>query len=231
MPRLLVHVEGQTEEQFVQQVLAPYLIGRGYSSVSPRMVGNTRQRHGRGGIKNWMSVRKEILKHLREDRASIATTMVDYYGLPYTWPGRKQANALKAVEQKASALEKAILEDISSGLGGLDPRRFVPYVVMHEFKGLLFSDPVQLAGNINRVDLLAHFQAIRDGFATPEELDDSPNTAPSKRIGELHGRYSKVLDGNAAIKQIGLPTVLRECPLFRGWISRLGERASPVSSS
>ena len=128
MSRLLVHVEGQTEEQFVQQVLAPYLIGRGYSSVSPRMVGNTRQRHGRGGIKNWMSVRKEILKHLREDRASIATTMVDYYGLPYTWPGRKQANALKAVEQKASALEKAILEDISSGLGGLDPRRFVPYV-------------------------------------------------------------------------------------------------------
>ena len=231
MTRLLVHVEGQTEEQFVNQVLAPHLTVRGYSSVSARMVGNQRQRHRRGGIRNWNSVRKEILNHLKEDPRIVATTMVDYYGLPSTWPGREPANAIRTVAEKAEAVENAILEDISLGLGNLDPGRFVPYVVMHEFEGLLFSDPAQLASGIRRVDLCGSFQVIRESFETPEEIDDSPNTAPSKRIQDLHKKYDKVLDGNAAIEQIGLPTIRRECPLFRGWIARLEERASQVSCS
>ena len=230
MRRLLVHVEGQTEEQFVNQVLAPYLIGRGYSSVEARMVGNTRQRHRRGGIKNWISVRKEIVNRLKQDRGIVATTMVDYYGLPSTWPGREPANALRTVAEKADAVEKAILEDISAGMGNFDPRRFIPYVVMHEFEGLLFSDPAQLALSIRRTDLCSHFQAIRDGFETPEEIDDSPETAPNKRILELHKRYDKVLDGSAVVRQIGLPKILRECPLFRGWIMTLEDRDSPAIS-
>lgn len=229
MTRLLVHVEGQTEEQFVNQVLAPHLTERGYSSVSARMVGNQRQRHRRGGIRNWNSVRKEILNHLKEDPRIFATTMVDYYGLPSTWPGRATANTFRTVAEKADAVEKAILEDISVGMGNLDPRHFIPYVVMHEFEGLLFSDPDQLANGINRVDLRGPFHAIRKGFRTPEEIDDSPMTAPSKLIKGLHQKYDKVLNGNAAIEQIGLPTIRRECPLFRGWIARLEERASPVS--
>ena len=34
MTRLLVHVEGQTEETFVNEVLAPHLYGFGLPSVS-----------------------------------------------------------------------------------------------------------------------------------------------------------------------------------------------------
>ena len=139
MSRLLVHVEGQTEEQFVCQVLAPYLTGRGYLSVSARMVGNQRQRLRRGGIRDWRSVRKEILNHLKEDPTIVATTMVDYYGLPSTWPGREKASSLSTVAEKADAVENAILEDISEGMGNFDPGRFVPYVVMHEVRGTTFQ--------------------------------------------------------------------------------------------
>ena len=157
--------------------------------------------------------------------------MVDYYGLPSTWPGREPANALRTGAEKANAVEKAIFDDISAGMGSVDPRRFIPYVVMHEFEGLLFSDPAQLALGIRRANLSRQFQAIRDRFETPEEIDDSPETAPSKRIQELHQTYAKIVNGNAVVQQIGLPTILRECPLFRGWIVRLEERVSPVSSA
>ena len=84
MTRLLVHVEGQTEETFVNEVLALHLYGRGLRSVSARLIGNARQRSGHGGTQAWSAVRREIVNHLREDQTCIATTMVDYYGMPQT---------------------------------------------------------------------------------------------------------------------------------------------------
>ena len=82
MARLLVHVEGQNEESFVNQVLRDHLVARGYYSVEARIVGNARLRERRGGIRAWQSVKRDIVNHLREDAECIATTMVDFYGLP-----------------------------------------------------------------------------------------------------------------------------------------------------
>ena len=82
MTRLLVHVEGQTEESFVNEILALHLYSHGFQLVRPRLMGNARQRDRRGGIRGWPSARFGILKHLRANKECIATTMVDYYGLP-----------------------------------------------------------------------------------------------------------------------------------------------------
>ena len=82
MARLLIHLEGQTEEDFVNEILRDYLVERGYDDVSARIVGNARLRQRRGGIRPWPSVKRDIIHHLREDPNCIATTMVDYYGLP-----------------------------------------------------------------------------------------------------------------------------------------------------
>jgi len=79
MARLLIHVEGETEESFVNEVLAEHLYRCGFEKVSARLVGNARLRDRRGGIRAWISVRKDILNHLKEDRSCFATTMVDYY--------------------------------------------------------------------------------------------------------------------------------------------------------
>ena len=80
--RLLIHVEGETEETFVNEVLSSHLRAHGYSTVSARIVGNARQRDRRGGIRGWNTVRNDVLKHLKNDPGCIATTMVDYYALP-----------------------------------------------------------------------------------------------------------------------------------------------------
>lgn len=225
MARVLIHVEGQTEEAFVNEVLAAHLYPFGYSKVSARLVGNARQRDRRGGIRAWAAVRKDIAHHLQEDADCLASTLVDFYALPAAgdraWPGRLQADQL-AFADKAAAVESALLADICAALGGgFKASRFIPYVMMHEFEGLLFSDAARLGQGIGRPDLAPRFQAIRDQFATPEEINDSPITAPSKRILGLFPRYEKPLMGTLAVLEIGLDAIRRECPLFRAWLGRL----------
>ena len=221
MSRLIVHVEGVTEENFVNNVLAPHLYSVGYTTVSARLLGNARQRNRRGGIRRWESVRKDIVNHILQDSSVTVTTMVDYYGLPNTWPGRNQASRERAVGGKPAAVEDAILKDIADSLENIDPRRFVPYVVMHEFEGLLFSDPNGISRSVGDPSLSPEFQKIRRQFATPEEINDSPESHPARRITRLFRGYQKPLMGVSAAQDIGLDTIRRECPLFHRWVERL----------
>ncbi len=119
-------------------------------------------------------------------------------------------------------VERAILKDISDTLGDrFDQRRFLPFVIMHEFEGLLFSDCEKFAKGIYRPELAAGFQEIRDMFSSPEEINDSPLTAPSKRVKTLVPGYKKTLLGPLAVLEIGLDAICRECPHFSEWLSRL----------
>ena len=228
MARLLIHVEGPTEEMFVKEVLKGYLTGRGYSDISPRILGKARLRGRRGGIVGWPTARKDILGHLKEDLTCIATTMVDYYGLPQTedngWPGRK--NTERSVIARAQSVERELLNDVVAEMGKLfNPTRFVPFVLMHEFEGLLFSDCTALSRAFCRPELESDFQSIRNGFATPEEIDD--HAPSSERISELlPGMYEKPLLGNLAVLEIGLDRIRSECPHFNDWLKRLESAAS-----
>ena len=224
MARILVHVEGQTEETFVNEVLTPHFWPLGHS-ISARLIGNARQRSRRGGIRGWDATSTDIVNHLSGDPTVYATTMVDYYGLPQSgvkaWPGRAAANAIP-FSQKAAAVQKALVADIVARMGrAFNPARFIPYVMMYEFEGLLFSDCVRFATGIGQTALAARFQAIRDGFASPEEINDSPETAPSKRVEALVPGYEKPLLGNLAALEIGLEPIRRKCPFFRAWLDAL----------
>ena len=225
MPRLLIHVEGQTEEAFVNELLRDHLLAKGYKSVSARIVGNARLRSLRGGIRPWRSVRQDVINHLRQDPTCIATTMVDYYGLPCegpaAWPGRAAASGLHPTK-RGRMVEESMAEDLIADMGNrVNPQRFVPFVVMHEFEGLLFSDCAAFSNGIGRPNLESDFRAIRNQFATPEEIDDSPLTAPSKRIQALVPGYQKPLLGTLAALTIGLARIRGECPHFNEWLDRL----------
>lgn len=225
MTRLLIHVEGQTEESFVNEILRDCLVSAGYQSVAARIVGNARLRQRRGGIRPWPSVRKDIINHLRQDPGCIATTMVDFYALPQqgdgAWPGRAAASGIGAA-LKASCVEGALAEDLSKEAGpDFNPNRFVPFVVMHEFEGLLFSDCRAFSEGIGRTDLKPHFQKIRDDFKTPEDINDSPVTCPSRRVQDLVPGYEKPLFGTLAAMEIGLPRIRIQCPHFDSWLQLL----------
>lgn len=234
MIRLLIHVEGETEETFVNEVLRGHLMVRGYTSVSARLLGNARQRDRRGGIRSWESARRDILSHLRGDPACIASTMVDYYAMPHSgpraWPGRAQASGLSSPES-AEVVESALVTDVTDQMGpSFDRGRFVPFVTMHEFEALLFSDCQRFGRGIGREDLIPALDAIRRGFATPEEIDDSPIAAPSKRVEALVDGYQKPLLGTLAALEVGLDAMRAECPHFRAWLNRLEAVAAGANS-
>lgn len=216
MVRVHVLVEGQTEETFVKRVLQVHFNGPEVY-LYPRLIGEPGHR---GGVGEYLRARRDILATLKEDTSAFCTTMFDYYGMPDSWPDREAARH-KAFAEKAATVENAVGADIATELGGGSTYpRFIPYVQMHEFEALLFSDVKLLADGLELADD-AETRHIRDQFHSPEEINDSEQSAPSKRIRGLNPGYAKVTDGALISERIGLATMRAQCPHFSEWIGRL----------
>lgn len=226
--RLLIHVEGATEKSFVQELLAPYLFERSHIAADARIFGNSANTL-RGGVTAWSAVKKGIAAHLKADAAAFATLMVDYYAMPASggreWPGRAPSNLL-AHTHKAQNIQTALTQDMAQTESVDVATRFIPYVAMHEFESLLFSDCSAFARSIGHVDWASELTAIRVAAANdPEKINDSALTAPSKRIKKIftahQRRYDKPFHGNLAAREIGIETMRQECHGFNEWLSRL----------
>lgn len=122
---------------------------------------------------------------------------------------------------KADSLLQAMTDSLENKLGAEAMRRFIPYVQMYEFEGLLFSSPERLASGINQSGLEENFALIRSEFDTPEDINNSPVTAPSKRLTALYPGYDKPWHGSLAAIEIGLPALRLECKRFNAWLEQL----------
>ena len=61
--------------------------------------------------------------------------------------------------------------------------RFIPYIQLHEFEGLLFSDVSAFLNSFEESEFdYAELQATAEAFQSPELINNSPETAPSKRL-------------------------------------------------
>ena len=162
---------------------------------------------------------------LKQDQSAYCSTMLDFYGLGRGFPGMPIEPNLANLE-KVTRVERAVKADIVAQVPHLRPDvRFVPYLQLHEYEGLLFSDPAAFAAGIGQRHLAQAFESIRAGFATPEDINDDPHTAPSKRVLDAYPAYRKVPDGTLAAQAVGIEKMLQECPHFRDWIERLGTLA------
>lgn len=107
----------------------------------------------------------------------------------------------------------------------IDPNfrhRFIPYMQLHEFEGLLFSDITKFKEYYTEEKM--YYKALEEAsrtFPNPEFINNNPSTAPSKRLIAAIPSYNKVLDGNCIAMAIGLTTIRRECPLFNEWLTTL----------
>ncbi|MDR1063688.1 MAG: DUF4276 family protein [Azoarcus sp.] len=223
MIRVHIVCEGQTEEMFVSWVLADAFRVQGIYLV-PSLLGKPGHK---GGNVRFERVLADVQKRLLGDRKAWCTTFFDFYGLPEEFPGKAEAKVRHDVDQKAECLQQAMTARLRSKIGDDAMRRFIPYVQMYEFEGLLFSCPDRLAAGIGQSDLGTEFQRIRDGFDTPEAINDSPVTAPSKRILKLFSGYEKPLYGSLAAMEIGLVAIRRECPRFDAWLQQIEALQSP----
>jgi hypothetical protein len=222
VPRVYVVVEGQTEESFVKDVLAEVLSPRQVYLI-PIILGSPGHK---GGRTNHVRVKKDVLTLLKQDRSAYCSTMLDFNGLGSGFPESPLPPSLSSAE-KVSRLEQAMKVEIGEHVPDLRPDvRFLPYLQLHEFESLLFSDPTAFATGIGQAHLGQAFQRVRDEFATPEDINDDPNHAPSKRVLHTCPTYEKATDGTLAARAVGVERMRGECPHFGAWVERL-EALSP----
>ncbi|MCU1751852.1 DUF4276 family protein [Pseudomonas sp. 6D_7.1_Bac1] len=223
MIRVHIICEGQTEEMFINEVLAQAFHHLGIY-LMPALIGKPGHK---GGNFRFERLLTDLEKRLLGDRQAYCTTFFDFYGLPEEFPGKVEAASKSTMDEKADCLLEAMMDKLRKKLGDDAMRRFIPYVQMYEFEGLLFSCPKRLAMGINQPTLEDKFLHIRNEFDTPEAINNSTVTAPSKRILKLYDGYEKPLHGSLAAIEIGLPTIRAECIRFDSWLKHI-ETLQPV---
>ena len=199
MIRLAISVEGETEEAFVNKVLAEHLRTKGLET-QPILLG---------GDITVPKLSSEMARlHWSFDRV---TSLVDFYGF--------RDKGTSSPEQ----LEQVISREIDCRVGrSWDQTRVIPYIQQHEFEGLLFSDVNAFAETPDAPnDCVERLMLIRSQFQTPEDINDSIRTAPSKRIVDVIPRYRKVVHGILVAEAVGLEVIRCECPRFNSWLRHL----------
>ncbi len=226
MIRVHVICEGQTEEMFVKELLAPTFLAKGISLV-PALIG--RPGH-KGGNFKFDRLQADVKNRLLGERTAYCTTFFDYYGLPQSFPGKDVHDSQVDIVTKATSVQDAMTAKLTRLIGDNAMRRFIPFVQMYEFEALLFSDPIAFARGISNEHLSQNLADIAEQFDSPEHINNSPQTAPSKRIESLVRGYEKPLMGTLGALEVGLDSMRQKCELFDNWLKQL-ERLTVVRSN
>lgn len=219
MIRVYVFAEGQTEETFVRDVLVPYYARR--HIFFDVIVALTSPGH-KGGIVNYGKVKPQLERICKNDHSAYITTLIDLYHLPGDFPGKSNPAylAIGIPEQKADFLEQQLEADINQP-------NFIANLMVHEYEALLFCQPEKFGVWIDdNAMAIAQLQAVRDSVETPEQINDNPRTAPSKRIKAIMPQYQKTLHGPLIAGDIGLDEMRKQCPHFNQWLSKIEQLAS-----
>lgn len=219
MIEVLVVGEGQTEETFVRDVLAPEFEALDIS-LQPRLIETSPG--AKGGALTAGRLMKYLRNTLRERGDTYVTTLFDLYGLRNDVPGvdisRTETDPLRRCLRIEEALNDAAVE-----LSGCRADRFFSHVQPYEFEALLFSD-VSRFGEAHG-DWRPYVRALEQARAaadTPEHINDGPETHPSARLKDLlKPQYDKVLYGSGIATLIGLPRIRSECRHFHEWLAKI----------
>lgn len=229
MKAKIIHVlcEGQTEQGFVEEVLRPYLQDKGVTSVKSILITTNKKKNARGGMLTYNHALTDLnlLQQTKLDgdyERHIFTTMFDLYALPDDFPGFEKRKTISDPYSKVYALEK----DFADAINDI---RFIPYIQLHEFEALLFCGIGHIVtlypGCEKRCEQLTKdLQKIEN----PELINNSPNTAPSRRIiraiegdKKTHYNYNKPKTGKFVTKKIGVDELRLKCRHFNEWVEKL----------
>lgn len=146
----------------------------------------------------YVSIDKTV-KYINRTKPGIVTTLIDYYGF------KKSTN--KTPEEIMDEIKSKSLREPT-----------IPYLQMYEIEALWFSDVDKIASKMNAdCNQKEELRKIIEEFSNPEDINNSPNTAPSKRLEKIFTGYDKPSDGERIAKEIGIYTILDKCPRFRQW--------------
>jgi hypothetical protein len=211
-------VEGKTEQDFIIYIVAPYLINKRIY-ITPVQVSKP---GSKGGDVKFSRVRSDVERHLKQRQDTFVTTFLDLYGL-HEWPERENIIAEQNHENMIAKLYDVTDKALKKELDDYEvDKRVIPYFAIYEFEALLFSDPAKLASGIG-CSIEAVDRILKTCGGAPERINNSPQTAPAKRLNELspRGKFKKTTDGIAIAREIGVEKMREKCPQFDFWLSRL----------
>jgi len=212
MKNVYIYCEGPTEESFINEILAPYLANL-MIFVTP-IVCTTKRIASvkyRGGVSDYNKIKNELKIICKQHKNEFVTTMFDYYAMPTNTPSIGCAEV--DIYKRMVIIEEAINQDIGQ------PNCLFNFM-LHEFEGILFSSPVSFS-KITDDDTVSKIQGMRDQAMSPEHINNSPETAPSKRLESLIPNYAKVKNGTLLSKKMGIDIILKECKHFSDWIEKI----------
>jgi hypothetical protein len=203
-------VEGQTEEAFVRELLVPHYARLG-RFLTPIIVSTSPGY--KGGVVSYAKVKPQIVRLCRQDAGAWVTTLFDLYALPVDFPGKAApAYPVQASgSAKARYLETQLRQDIA------EPN-FLPNLLVHEYEALLFTQPAQFEQWTSNTKVPITLAEAVAQAGTPEDVNDSPQTAPSKRILAVMPEYQKTFHGPLIACDIGLDALRQACPHFNAWL-------------
>ena len=214
MKRLIIICEGQTEQEFCRNVLSNHLYKYNINIQTPLI------KRSMGGIVKWSILKKEIENYLLEKDA-IVTTLIDYYGLyqKYNFPRWEEGEKIVDKIKRIGFLEDAMKEDISDKLR----YRFIPYLQLHEFEGLLFNDIQIFYDQVPKSDLVGieELEKTFENYSNPEMINNSRETSPSHRLERIIKGYNKPLYGHYFAEAIGIDRIRKKSPRFNQWINNI----------
>ncbi|MDR3298574.1 MAG: DUF4276 family protein [Candidatus Accumulibacter sp.] len=215
MTRLLMLVEGQSEELFVRRTLKAHLAQYDVY-VQPTVLWTKRLPSGgghQGGVSNWNQILESLLP-LTHDGDAWVSTLLDFYGLPDDFPGLPEARCAGDPQEKVTALQNRFAAE-------LNHPRFIPFLALHEFEAWIFSAPDIVEAHFEKTDLANQLRDVVQKADAPERINHGATTHPKARLKELTGRYRETLDAPELLEKIGLARIRAACPHFNDWLTRL----------
>lgn len=217
MKRLVIVVVGDSEKEFIDKLLRPYLYAKGLYSVNCFKI-----KHTKGGLTKYQHLKTDLINCVYESNV-LVSTLIDFYALPKDFPKYEEAKTIVNRENRLAFLEKAIVEDMEAEKENSFPN-LLPYIQLHEFEALVFSSMDAIKSLYSNEDAkFNQLEQIIAAYPNPEDINDSPQTAPSKRLknNQLIRGYNKVTDGIMIIEEAGIENVLNKCPRFKTWVETL----------
>lgn len=210
--------EGQTEEEFVNLILRPYFNAHRIYDVRPILM-STSKGHKGGDVK-YDRLKFNINKLLLREQDILVSTFIDFFRLKNDFP------EFDAALQKQNKIKRVDLLERALGNAIGNPR-FIPYIQLHEFEGLLFAakDGFEFLPDLKQTSLDKLLLAV-DEKENPEELNDGELTAPSKRLEQLIPGFdkNKPFYGGIIAEINTIEAILGRCTRFSYWVNTLIEK-------
>lgn len=211
---VLAIVEGPTEKQFTREILAPYLLNKKIV-FNPVVISKPGQK---GGDVRFKRALRDIEHLLRQRKTTYISLFVDYYGIGRDWPGLDLVKSQSVPKLIAKNLMEATKNIVNEKFEEYNSKiRFIPNFTVHEFEALLFSDAKILSKHLFVPE--DKILEILKKCGEPEKINNSSQTAPSKRLELLFERYKKTTTGITIAKEIGIEKIRAKCPVFNDWLT------------